>query len=236
MNAKVAILQILSIIILIYVQHLGAECNVCSNTTHMACVSQSEYRFCVNNTPSGTVTTCPSGYVCSTATSVICLPNAAGVEPTCSDCNKCDINLVFACTGVSTYSLCSGQTTPTGVSGTCGANQVCNINSPRICVDAAANNPTCPTSGSIGTTTSTTTTATPTFPSTIPTYAQYFCNVMRQNTRFPVPTNFDNTCKKYIYCFRTFAGVWSGQIYTCAGSTYFDPNSLYCVNNKPSSC
>ncbi|XP_037820591.1 uncharacterized protein LOC119609759 isoform X2 [Lucilia sericata] len=137
MNAKVLLFQILSII-LIYVEHLKAQCNVCSAVNQMVCVSQTEYQFCVNNMPSGAVNTCPTDYVCSTATATICLPNSAGVTATCSDCNKCDLSLVFACTGVSTYALCLGQTTPSAVTGTCGAGQVCNINSAQICTTPSA--------------------------------------------------------------------------------------------------
>ncbi|KAI8126447.1 hypothetical protein FF38_04687 [Lucilia cuprina] len=239
MNARVLLFQILSIF-LIYVEHLKAQCNVCSAVNQMACVSQTEYQFCVNNTPSGAVNTCPTDYVCSTATATICLPNSAGVTATCSDCNKCDLSLVFACTGVTTYALCLGQTTPSTDTGTCGAGQVCNINTAQICTTPSAGlTATCPTGGStITTSTTTTTAATPTFttPPTVPTYAQYFCQVMRINKRFQVPSEFDTSCRRYIYCFKTTTGTWSGQIYTCAGSTYFDPVSLYCVASRPSSC
>ncbi|XP_065362218.1 uncharacterized protein LOC135955784 isoform X2 [Calliphora vicina] len=233
MNAKVALFQILSII-LIYVDHLKAQCNVCSALNQMVCVSETEYQFCVNNVPTGAVNTCPTGYVCSTATATICLPDSAGVVATCSDCNKCDLNLVFACTGVRSYALCLGQPTPSTVTGTCNADQVCNINTDQICTSSAGGlTATCPTGGTI-----TTTVSTPTFttPPTVPTYAQYFCQVMRINKRFQVPAEYDTSCRRYIYCFKTTTGAWSGQIYTCAGSTYFDPVSLYCVASRPSSC
>lgn len=99
----------------------------------MACVSETEYQFCVNNIPSGTGANCPTGYVCSTATDVICVPNVVGNEATCNECNQCDANLVFACTGVNTYALCLGTNNPTADIHTCPSGQVCNINSPQIC-------------------------------------------------------------------------------------------------------
>lgn len=40
----------------------------------------------------------------------------------------------------------------------------------------------------------------------------------------------------YIYCFLTTQGIWSGQIYTCPGSTYFNPVTLYCGVNRPTGC
>ena len=102
----------------------------------MACVSETEYQFCVAGVPSGAISSCPANYVCSTTTSVICLPNAAGVTASCSNCNKYDLNLVFACTGVNTYTLCSGTTSPIGASGTCATGQVCNVNNAEICVSS----------------------------------------------------------------------------------------------------
>lgn len=113
-----------------------AECNVCLNSTQMACVSETQYQFCVGGIPSGAISLCPTNYVCSTTTNTICLPQATGAMPTCNSCNTCNSNLVFACTGVNTYTLCSGTIAPTGASATCPAGQVCDINSPYICVSS----------------------------------------------------------------------------------------------------
>uniref|UniRef100_A0A1I8MLI7 Chitin-binding type-2 domain-containing protein n=1 Tax=Musca domestica TaxID=7370 RepID=A0A1I8MLI7_MUSDO len=212
---------------------LAAECNVCTNTTQMACVSETEYQFCVNNLPTGSASSCPLGYVCSTTTSAICVSTTMNIPASCGSCNVCSTNLTFACTGTNTYALCLGTSVPsTTAVGSCGTNLVCNTNFAEMCVPAAAG---------VTATCTTTTTTSPTFPSlttpsTLPTYAQYLCQIIRINARFTLPAEVDNTCRNYVYCFLTRNGTWSGQIYTCPGSTYFDPYSRYCVATRPTGC
>ncbi|XP_061392128.1 uncharacterized protein LOC133327617, partial [Musca vetustissima] len=209
---------------------LAAECNVCSTTTQMACVSETEYQFCVNNLPSGAVNSCPTGYVCSTTGSVICVSSTMGVPASCGGCNVCSTDLKFACTGTNTYALCLGTNVPsTTATGSCGANLVCDINSSEMCVPLVAG---------VTASCTTTTTASPTTPgisttSPLPTYAQYLCQIIRINARFSLPAEVDNTCRNYVYCFLTRNGTWSGQIYNCPGRTYFDPYSRYCVATIP---
>ncbi|XP_054086164.1 uncharacterized protein LOC128921798 [Zeugodacus cucurbitae] len=49
-----------------------AICNACSRTTNLACISQTHFQVCVNGIPTGTPTSCPSGYICSTTSNGIC--------------------------------------------------------------------------------------------------------------------------------------------------------------------
>ncbi|XP_073836570.1 uncharacterized protein [Musca autumnalis] len=210
----------------------GANCNVCT-ANQVACVSETEFQFCTSSIPSGSIITCPTGNICSTTAPTVCTTPTLGFPATCGGCNVCSTDMSFACTGVNTYALCLGTTVPsTTAVGSCGANLVCNINDPKMCVTPTV---------TVTATCSTSATASPTFPSltpntNLPTYAQYLCQIIRINARFTLPTEVDNTCRKYVYCFLTKNGTWSGQIYTCAGTTYFDPYSRYCVATRPTGC
>lgn len=115
---------------------LWAECNVCSATTQMACVSETQYQACVDNVPSGTINSCPNNYICSTLTPVTCNDRSSGISASCNECKICDITSTFACTGENTYSLCLGTSIPsTTATGSCGPGLVCNINLSNICGD-----------------------------------------------------------------------------------------------------
>uniref|UniRef100_A0A1L8EIU7 Putative secreted protein n=1 Tax=Haematobia irritans TaxID=7368 RepID=A0A1L8EIU7_HAEIR len=247
------IFQIFLIIFLLAhnIRYLWANCNVCLTATQMACVSETEFQFCVNNLPMGPVSRCPDGFICTTTTTAICQPNGMGFEPTCGECNKCNSALTFACTGTNTYALCLGTNVPSPIAtGTCGAGLVCNLNSPQICGDPTNGNPaTCPAVNDNSTTPTPTPNPTPrptpiptTGPTTVhptinpPSFAQSFCQNVKINARMSLPANMNKGCKHYIYCFLTTNATWSGQIYTCPGSTYFDDQTKYCVVKKPVGC
>uniref|UniRef100_A0A1I8NM42 Chitin-binding type-2 domain-containing protein n=1 Tax=Stomoxys calcitrans TaxID=35570 RepID=A0A1I8NM42_STOCA len=229
-------LAFISVLFALNIDSLRANCNVCSAVTQMACVSETEFQVCVNNVPTGAVNSCPSGFICSTATAVTCQASDAGFEPTCNECNKCNADMTFACTGTNTYALCLGTNTPSPIAtGSCGDGLVCNFNLPEICADPADGTAaTCPTANAETTTTTTTTTVAPTLDP--PSFAQNLCETVKINARMSLPADMNMDCKNYVYCFLTANGTWSGQIYTCAGSTYFDDQTKYCMVNKPPGC
>lgn len=134
----------------------------------------------------------------------------------------------------------------------CGASQICifsytgtpcraktNFNSPTCNVPPIITPPvwetTVPTT--IPTTVPTTipTTVPTTIPTTIPTTAP---TTVPTTTTTVNPTNFCSTravgryaygtgCRQYIYCYIN-AGVTRGAIYTCVGTTLFDPIKQIC--------
>uniref|UniRef100_A0A1I8N8R1 Chitin-binding type-2 domain-containing protein n=1 Tax=Musca domestica TaxID=7370 RepID=A0A1I8N8R1_MUSDO len=221
--------EILLTVFLCTFLQIEGQCNVCSTATQIACVSETQYQICANNVATGSINSCPPDYICSTASTVTCQPRSSNIAPTCGSCNVCDATQTFACTGRNTYALCLGTNTPsTSAIGDCGPDLLCNINLPQMCGNATDGiSPTCSSNdnnvnccGSI----------------TISEYAKRYCQMLQINSRFPVPAEVDSTYQNYIYCFLTPSGTWSGQVYTCAGSTYFDQYSKYCVAKKPTEC
>uniref|UniRef100_A0A1A9W3G4 Chitin-binding type-2 domain-containing protein n=1 Tax=Glossina brevipalpis TaxID=37001 RepID=A0A1A9W3G4_9MUSC len=198
-----------------------SECNVCSFVNNLACVSQTQFQVCINGLPEGTVTSCPTGFVCSTNTPKICQPNQMGFSASCSNCNQCDASNTFACTGMRTFALCLGNTFPSDITGSCAPFHVCNINYPQICGNATIGiSATCPTANAATETSTAIPTPTPTPPSTsslpppvLPTmmppnfitnYVRFFCQSVRSNTRFPLPQEIDNTCRRQEMILKSF--------------------------------
>uniref|UniRef100_A0A1A9UP64 Chitin-binding type-2 domain-containing protein n=1 Tax=Glossina austeni TaxID=7395 RepID=A0A1A9UP64_GLOAU len=197
----------------------SSECNECSSVNNLACVSQTQFQVCVNGLPQGTVTSCPTGFACSTNTAIICQPNQMGFSASCSNCNQCDDSKTFACTGVRTYALCLGNTFPSDITGSCAPFHVTASPTPPT---LPALPPPPPTPTTIP-------------PGVITNYVQFFCQSVRSNTRFPLPRELDATCRRYIYCFLN-NGVWSGQVYTCPGNTFFNQPMQLCSSQRPINC
>ncbi|XP_017489418.1 PREDICTED: uncharacterized protein LOC108377659 [Rhagoletis zephyria] len=207
-----------------------AACNTCSAETNLACVSNSQFKVCDNGSPIANALDCPTGYVCSTATTSICQPSGGvGVVAGCADCNTCDATNTFACTGVGTYALCLGTTTVSNLTGSCEPDHICSIDYEYICGSATLGVvATCP---SVDETVTTTTTA----PSTSVTNPVAYCQSMQQSGRFPAGNGQTTSCRQYVYCFIN-NGVWSGVLYTCPGATYFNESSRLCTAVIPTRC
>ncbi|XP_030372977.1 uncharacterized protein LOC115622968 [Scaptodrosophila lebanonensis] len=201
------------------------DCNTCTYPSEVACVSATQFQFCVNNSPTGPVNTCPNGMVC-TGGATICQGN--GVAPAaCSGCNECNLNQTFACTGPRTFALCLGSSVISNITGNCAPYHVCNIDTPNICGNATLGSPaTCSFIDSTPTPEPTTT------PTTDPTA---YCRLIRQNGRFPYGTLLCSTCRQYIGCY-LLSGIWYGAIYTCPGNLFFDSTSRYCTKTVPARC
>uniref|UniRef100_A0A1L8EJ99 Putative secreted protein n=1 Tax=Haematobia irritans TaxID=7368 RepID=A0A1L8EJ99_HAEIR len=246
-------MQILYIgILLIIGSHITwAKCNVCLTETQMTCVSKTEFRVCSNNLPLGPVNTCPEGFICSTVTPVICRPSGQGFESTCGECNKCNHDLTFACTGVKTYALCLGQNKPSAIAtGTCGEGFVCNIDSPQLCVNMTGGiRSTCPLDNEITTERTTSTTTVPTqiqldtkdqheTPTADPSeaFALSTCESVKMNTRIPLPPDMNMDCRNYIQCFVDNFGKWFGKILSCPYGRYFNPITQSCGFIRPLEC
>ncbi|XP_044313815.1 uncharacterized protein LOC108053270 [Drosophila rhopaloa] len=205
----------------IYILGTEADCNVCSSSSNVACISNTSFRFCSATLPFGPVYTCPTGYYC-TANDAICNTDI-GLR-SCIGCGSCNVNNTFACLTERTFSLCLGTTTPSLILGSCGVNLVCDYNNPDICGSpSAGSQATCP---SDDTETGVVTTGlTPTA----------YCSIVQQHGRFPYGISLNTTCKQYIYCFLN-ATNWRGGLYTCPGQTYFDSSTQYCETAVPARC
>lgn len=215
---------------------VSAVCNACSGKTNLACVSQTQFQVCVDGIPTGTPTSCPSGYFCSTISTSICEPSGdTSVVGDCDECNVCDDNKTFACTGVRTYALCLGTTTVSNLGGTCAPYHVCSIDYEYICGNETLGiEPTCSTADEQATTT-VSTTSTTSSASVIVSDPAAYCKTIQQNGRFPVGNELTTTCQQYVYCFIN-NNVWSGALYLCPGATYFDSSSRYCSPVVPARC
>ncbi|CAD7002594.1 uncharacterized protein LOC101457737 isoform X2 [Ceratitis capitata] len=212
-----------------------AICNTCNSVTNLACVSTTQFQVCINGLPTGSATSCPTGYICSTASTSICAPSSGqNVVGDCTACNTCDSTLTFACTGVRTYALCLGSATPSDLTGSCEPYHICSIDYEFICGNATEGvTPTCASTETTETTTAVSTTTTT--DASIVTNPVTYCQTLQQNGRFPVGNDLTTTCKQYVYCFINNA-VWSGALYYCPGATYFDSNTRYCTANVPQRC
>lgn len=219
---------------------MAAECNVCNTANNMACYSVNQTQACdSSNSPTYVPYDCPAGYVCVSGTAgVLCVPESSTTVASCEQCNKCDANMTFACTGTSSYALCEGTTTPQADSSgsSCPSGYVCNLNSPYICLPSSSAVPSCSyaddttTSSTASSTTSSTTAATPSTSN-----AATYCAAVQSQGKFAVGDYTATTCRQYIYCF-LLNGNWLGQKYTCPGSTYFDRSTRTCVTYVPSAC
>ncbi|XP_053953804.1 uncharacterized protein LOC128860348 [Anastrepha ludens] len=206
-----------------------ASCNTCSVDNNLACVSETQFKVCVNGSPTGSAASCPTGYVCSTQSTSICEASGGdGVVGDCTACNTCDSTKTFACTGIRTYALCLGTTTVSDLGGTCAPYHVCSIDYEYICGNATLGiEATCPSIDDTVTTT--------VAPSTAVSDPAEYCATVQQNGRFPVGNDLTTTCKQYVYCFVNNS-VWSGALYYCPGATYFNSSSRYCTANVPARC
>ncbi|KAH8415577.1 hypothetical protein KR222_005593 [Zaprionus bogoriensis] len=202
-----------------------ADCNICAAVTNTACVSDTQFEFCVNNNPNGTRYTCPSGLYC-TAEPTICQTDSS--LKACVGCGQCNTEGIFACLGVRTFALCLGSSSPSALTGTCAPNHVCNWDNPNICGTADAGyQATCPLADD-----ELSTTVTPSG-NLCP---NEYCRLIQQAGRFPYGNDLGTSCKKYISCFQSNNGTWYGALYTCPGSTYFQPTPQICNTTIPATC
>ncbi|EDW36495.1 GL10346 [Drosophila persimilis] len=215
----------LRLLILLGIGVLGcwAECNVCSSDANVACVSATEYQICsVAHVPLGPVTSCPTNYFC-TASGTFCSPDET--YGACLNCNQCSADKQFACISTSQFALCLGQDTPsTSIIGSCGTSLVCSVDNPDICGSSATYPASCANNSTDGNGTGT----------SITDPTQY-CRSLQQPGRFPYGSDATTTCRQYISCY-TFASVWYGAIYSCAGSTYFDSTTKMCTTLTQARC
>ncbi|XP_017860622.1 PREDICTED: uncharacterized protein LOC108612256 [Drosophila arizonae] len=193
-----------------------ADCNVCSTLSNAACVSQTQFMFCVNNILVQPVNSCPSGTFC-TAQAAICQSNSSLVS--CTECGICSDNLVFACLGVHTYALCLGTQQPSQITGSCAPYLVCNRNNPNICGSAL-------TEGQA---------SCPLMDNELYIDANTYCRSVQRAGRYPYGNRLETTCKQYVNCY-VYNTIWYGALYECPGSTYFQPSSQMCNTTVPSAC
>nr|XP_014094100.2 uncharacterized protein LOC106620204 isoform X1 [Bactrocera oleae] len=215
-----------------------AACNACSVTSNLACVSQTEFQVCIGGLPTGTATSCPNGYICSTSSTSICVSSTdTSVVGDCIQCGNCDATQTFACTGVRTYALCLGLSSASSLGGSCAPYHVCSIDYQYICGNETLGIlPTCSTADeAVSTTTTESTTTTTSSGSVTVTDPVAYCQTIQQNGRFPVGNELTTTCKQYVYCFVN-NNVWSGALYYCPGATYFDSATRYCSPSVPARC
>ncbi|XP_022212869.1 uncharacterized protein LOC111067852 [Drosophila obscura] len=214
----------LRLLILLGIGVLGcwAECNVCTGTANVACVSATEYQICsVAHVPLGPVTSCPTNYFCS-ASDAVCSPDES--LGACVNCNKCSSDKRFACISSSQFALCLGQETPSAsIVGSCGTSLVCSLENADICGSSATYPASCATNSSGGGT------------GTSITDPTQYCRSLQQRGRYPYGIDATTTCRQYVSCY-TYAGVWYGAIYTCAGSTYFDSTTQTCTTQTQARC
>ncbi|XP_017052818.1 uncharacterized protein LOC108095981 [Drosophila ficusphila] len=198
-----------------------AACNTCSSTSQVACVSETEFQFCSSALVAiGDLYTCPTGYYC-TSGSTVCSADETAIA--CSDCNKCSADNRFACTGRNTFALCLGSTTPnTVMGGNCG-DYVCNLNNENICGSPTAYPVSCVGSGSGDCASTTITNATE------------YCQSLKETGRFPYGGVTATTCRQYVNCYVS-AGIFYGNVYTCPGQTYFDSTSRLCTTQTQARC
>lgn len=164
-----------------------ADCNVCSVSSNVACVSETQFMFCENNLPVQPVNSCPSGLFC-TAQGSIC--QSDNTLTSCSGCGKCNDAGSFACMGVRTFILCLGSNQLSQISGSCAPNYVCNMDNPNICGTASNGfQATCPLVDDELSTT------------IVPggnIDANTYCRYIQQAGRFPYGSTLETTCKQCV--------------------------------------
>ncbi|XP_055840498.1 zonadhesin-like [Episyrphus balteatus] len=208
-------------------------CNTCSSDIPIACVSKTEYKFCIDGVFVWDSYRCPSGTICSSSGTGVCVPEGSE-QPPCAKCNVCNDTKLFACTNYNEFALCLGTDVPVSPSYTCREGLVCNIHSRDICVDPEITGlgGTCPwkniTSSTIPSeTTISTTTSTPLDNPNL------FCQQKGEVGRFEIPS--DPTCKKFISCNFSNNFIF-GSLYVCPRNTYFNENSKVCAVEPPARC
>jgi len=135
--------RLLIFLLVINVSILGsqAECNGCASNTNVACISDTEFQFCLDNRPYGPINSCPTDNYCTNQLT-ICQKNAS--LNACRDCGKCNDQKTFACTGPRTFALCLGSDIPSNVTGRCSPEYVCNVHVTGICGNESETSATCP--------------------------------------------------------------------------------------------
>lgn len=181
--------RLVVLVLILGILQIHADCNICSSITNAACVSSTQFQFCVNNIPSGTLNSCPSGNYC-TGEAQICQTNASLLA--CTGCGQCNSDNSFACLGVRTFALCLGDVNPSAITGSCAPDHVCNWDNPNICGTAEQGyQATCPLVDDEESTTTSTTAA----PSGNVT-PNVYCNQVLEVGRFPYGTDQGTSCKK----------------------------------------
>ncbi|ALC44875.1 CG13308, partial [Drosophila busckii] len=207
-----------------------SQCNACNINNNIACVSNTEFRFCgANNLPgTGPTFTCPTGSLC-TGNTAVCEAGAS-VVGACAACQQCNSQKFVACLGVRTYALCLGASTPDlTITGSCAPNYVCNRDNPNICgLASQGSQATCGLADDE--LYSSTTESTPeNFNATL------YCQRMQRAGRFPRGTNINTTCRQFVLCFYR-SNELRGSVYDCPGQTYFNATSALCVTGIPATC
>ncbi|XP_062134594.1 uncharacterized protein LOC133844551 [Drosophila sulfurigaster albostrigata] len=116
---------------------VNSVCNECQPLNDAACINETSFHLCFgSSTPNTDQTfTCPDGLVCSQQPN-ICFQRSE-TPASCGDtdsCGLCNSDYVFACTSLTTFSLCYGATTPSTTNGTCPDGRFCDASSSNICV------------------------------------------------------------------------------------------------------
>ncbi|XP_037824859.1 mucin-2-like [Lucilia sericata] len=180
---KILILKV--IILLLGVNGIRSECDVCQSTNFVACHKENEYSLCINGVPTEDFITCPENYVC-TPDPYVCYP-LPEAKPSCVRhthlCGVCSENKVYACINETTIAFCYGEDKP--VEGAdvsyCLGDTVCDIYSTKgFCTESYLAKPSCVTNPNdydyddpvtVTTTAEPTTTSTTTEPTTTTTKA-----------------------------------------------------------------
>ncbi|XP_034481528.1 uncharacterized protein LOC117787185 [Drosophila innubila] len=217
-------LQLVLLLLGIGVLGCQADCNVCALPSSVACVSDTQFKFCNNNVLVDPVNSCPSGTYC-TGSAAICQEDTS--LKACTGCVQCNDQKSFACLGVRTFALCLGTSVPSAITGSCAPNYVCNKDNINICGSASmGSQATCPlVDDELLTTLSPNANVT----------ADVYCRYVQKAGRFPYGMNATTTCRQYIYCFLSNS-VWYGALYTCPGSTYFQSSTQLCNTTIPAYC
>ncbi|XP_017139092.1 spore coat protein SP96 [Drosophila miranda] len=233
------------------------ECNMCDTTNTFACTGTSSFALCLGtDTLQDSVGTCADGYVCNINDTQICGLPADGIMPTCSYADDSTNSSTTSAPPTTTAPSTSNPTTycaavqsegrfavGTDADTTCHQYILCSLvsgswegqtytcpgslyfsNATSLCVAAMPS--TCSTS--VSSTTSTTVAPTTSNPAA-------YCAAMMSQGYYPVGTDSSTTCHQYIYCF-LLSGTWSGEMYTCPGSLYYNSSSKICASALPSTC
>ncbi|KAH8371827.1 hypothetical protein KR093_008981 [Drosophila rubida] len=215
-----------SVLLLLAIGVLGcqADCNVCAQPSNVACISDTQFRVCLNNELLDPVNSCPSGTYCTGETAV-CQSDIS--LKACIGCGQCNDQRSFACVGVRTFALCLGTVAPSNITGSCAPNYVCNWDNANICGSAASGfSATCPLADDEE--------LAPIYPNVTVTPNEY-CRALQRAGRFPSGSTLATTCRQYIYCFQS-EQIWYGAQYNCPGVTYFQPTTQVCNTTIPSHC